>query len=161
MLQLIWSRGSRCIDHVSPMRCSRVLPLCSQAHHLHIRSHCRFSVPACRYRCRKATNGSIFLVYFDIIGGRGATGRVAQDFHTTLFFRGLILDTFLRGLWWPNGLKSEVQFEVKSRKIIRKIVFIFRFYLLIDSLLILVVPGPLKVRLSHERSLKKTEKSTC
>ena len=61
------------------MRCPCVLPLCSQAHHLHMRSHCRFSVPACRYRCRKATFGSIFLVYSDIIGGRGATGMGPQE----------------------------------------------------------------------------------
>ena len=52
MLQLVWSRGCRCIDHVSRMRFSCVLPLCSQGHHLHIRSLCRFSVPACRYRFR-------------------------------------------------------------------------------------------------------------
>ena len=80
-----------------------------------------------------------------------------QEFGATLFFRGLILDTFLRGLWWPNGLKSEVQFEVKWSKILLKIVFAIRFCFSIEFSLILVVPGPLKVRLSRERSLKNQE----
>ena len=47
-----------------------------------------------------------------VIGGRGATGRAAQEKNRTLFFRGQILDTFLRGPQRPNGSILEVKMRV-------------------------------------------------
>ena len=47
-----------------------------------------------------------------VIGGRGATGRAAQEFERAPFFRGQILDTFLRGSQWPNGSILEVEMKV-------------------------------------------------
>ena len=51
---------------------------------LHIRSHCRFSAAG---------------LPLQVIGGRGATGRAAQEKDFPAVFRGQFLDTFLRGLW--------------------------------------------------------------
>ena len=65
----------------------------------------------CIQTCRKATFGSYFLVCSDIIGGRGATGRAAQENDWTPFFGGQILDMFLRGFRWSNGSVLEAKME--------------------------------------------------
>ena len=59
---------------------------------------------------------SFFLVYPDIIGSRGATGRSAQEKDSRLFFGGQILDPFLRGLRWQNGSILEVKMVVNFDK---------------------------------------------
>ena len=46
-----------------------------------------------------------------VIGGRGATGRAAQEKYFPFFFRGQFLDTFLRGSRWPNGFILEVEMK--------------------------------------------------
>ena len=48
-----------------------------------------------------------------VIGGRGATGRAAQEFRAAHFFGGSISDTFLRGFRLPNGSILEVKMRVK------------------------------------------------
>ena len=47
-----------------------------------------------------------------VIGGRGATGRSAQENEWTAVFRGQLLDTFLKGVLSPKDSKLEVQVMV-------------------------------------------------
>ena len=92
-----------------------------------------------------------------VIGGRGATGRPAQGFHTTPFFRGQILDTFLRGSRWPNGSILEVKMEVKFDQIRSKNASTSRTRFPIDFWSIFDGPGPAKVCKTHRRSFKNQE----
>ena len=55
-----------------------------------------------------------------VIGSRGATGRAAQEFDTTPFFGGQILDRFLRGSRWPKGSILEVKMWVNFNKNVTK-----------------------------------------
>ena len=87
---------------------------------LHKRSQRRFSVPACRFRCRKATHGSYFWcnwtcrkaqsVFLGVIGhcqrGGWHQGGVGEKKNSGALFRGLILDVFLNGISSPSGSQN-------------------------------------------------------